>query len=307
MMHFLSGLLLYLTTLFTSWNGYQHTYFKTSAGEEIHRVQTHNNQAQTQSNLILFHGLGSQAADLFPVMQPLRSHFKTLTAIDLPGHGLNNMRIADTPVKVLQSQFFGALHREIKARREPVVLWGNSLGGWQAIHYTLRYPEDVKALILISPAGALESPAQSAHLNTIFFDYSQNAPQKMLPLLFNQTPPAADLFAASLQSRFATPQLQALMTKLTPESMAFSRAQLNSLQIPILLIWGKSDHIFPEEAAYFKRNLPVANTTVIEPENFTHSPYLEPPMDKELSQLTVNWLSSLKTQHMTETAKATGL
>lgn len=292
MMHFLSGLLLYLTTLFTSWNGYQHTYLKTPAGEEIHSVQTHNNQAKTQSRLILFHGLGSQAADLFSVMQPLRPHFKALAAVDLPGHGLNHMRIADTPIAELQSQFFKALHHEISAYREPVILWGNSLGGWQAIHYALRYPEDVKGLILVSPAGAVESPAQSAHLNTIFFDYSQNAPQKMLPLLFNQTPPGADLFAASLKSRFATPQLQALMTKLTPESMAFSRAQLNSLQIPILLIWGKSDRVFPEEAAYFKRNLPVANTTVIEPENFTHSPYLESPMDKELSQLTVNWLKT---------------
>lgn len=305
MMYFLSNLLLYLTTLFTSWNGYQHTYFKTPTGEEIHRVQTHNSQSQNQSSLVLFHGLGSQAADLFSVMQPLRPHFKVLTAVDLPGHGLNHMRIANTPIAELQSQFFSALHREISLRHEPVVLWGNSLGGWQAINYALRYPEDVKALILISPAGAIESPEQSQHLSTIFLDYSQNAPQKMLPLLFNQLPPGSDLFAASLKSRFAAPPLQELMHKLTPETMTFSKEQLRRLEVPTLLIWGKADRIFPEEARYFKENLPASTITVLEPEHFTHSPYLEAPMDKELSQLTVNWLSSLTTPK-TEIAVATG-
>jgi pimeloyl-ACP methyl ester carboxylesterase len=293
MPHFLSTLLLYLTTLFTSWNGYQHTYLTTSTGEEIHRVQTHNPQANSPSSLLLFHGLGSQAADLFSVMQPLRAHFKEVSAIDLPGHGLNQMRITDRPIAEIQTQFFETLHRDIGIHRKPVILWGNSLGGWQAIHYALRYPEDVKALILISPAGALESATQSQHLSTIFLDYSQNAPQKMLPLLFNNLPAGADLFAASLKSRFASPGLQALMPKLTPESMTFSTAQLRNLRVPTLLIWGKADRIFPEEAAYFKSHLPGATTTVIEPEHFTHSPYLEGTMSEELSQFTLNWLKNL--------------
>ncbi len=293
MLHFLSALLIYLTTLFTSWNGYQHTYLKTATGEEFHRVQSHNNHAKTESSLVLFHGLGSQAADLFLVMQPLRNHFKALWAIDLPGHGLNHMTIAGQPIADIQTHFFDALHREISKSHEPVVLWGNSLGGWQAIHYALRYPDDVKALILISPAGALETPEQSQHLSRIFLDYSQNAPQKMLPLLFNQLPPGADLFAESLRSRFASPQLQALMPKLTPQSMTFSTAQLSSLKVPTLLIWGKADRIFPQEVAYFKARLPADSTTVLEPEQFTHSPYLEGSMGQELSTLTLNWLNHL--------------
>ena len=75
--------------------------------------------------------------------------------------------------------------------------------------------------------------------------------------------------------------------------MTFSTAQLNSLKVPTLLIWGKADRIFPKEAAYFKAHLPADKTAVFEPEHFTHSPYLEAPMGEQLSQITLHWLNTL--------------
>lgn len=289
MTQFLASLLLYLTLTLTSWVGYQHRYLHTFRGEDIHVMEVQGKQGKAPP-LVLFHGLGSQAADLYTVMEPLREQFGRLIAVDLPGHGLNTMAIPNEPLNVLQDRFFHTLHTHLKKKHQQVVLWGNSLGGWQAIHYTLRYPEDVKALILISPAGAEESPEQAQFLTRIFSEYSQKSPEKMLPLLFNQAPPGAELFSESLRARFGTPQIQALMQKVGPEHMAFTREDLGSLSVPTLLIWGKADRIFPQEVAYFKQHLPAASTTILEPEHFTHSPYLEPPMENELSQLTMNWL-----------------
>lgn len=294
MTEFVFGLLLYLTVTLTSWNGYQHHYLHTPKSEDIHMMQVSGEaQAPQHTPLVLFHGLGSQAADLYPVMQPLRQHFKTLIAVDLPGHGLNTMKVADESLPHLQDRFFYTLHTHLKQQHQQIVLWGNSLGGWQAVNYALRYPEDVKALILVSPAGAAETPEQAKFLSRIFLEYSQNAPEKMIPLLFNQPPPGAEMFSESLRARFSTPRMRALLTKIAPEDMAFAAPQLQSLTMPTLLIWGKADRIFPEEVAYFKNHLP-AQATVIEPEHFTHSPYLESPMENELSQLTRNWLNTLR-------------
>lgn len=294
MMQFLFGFLLYLASLVTSWNGYQHAYLSTPPGDEIHLVQADNPQSPIKEPLILFHGLGSQAADLYSVMQPLRSYFSKLIAVDLPGHGLTQMPVANQPWPQIQEHFFTTLHKDIQQKRRQVVIWGNSLGGWTAIQYALRYPEDVKALILVSPAGAEESATQSQHLSDIFLNDSQNNPQKLIPLLFNQAPAGADLFAVALKARFGTPGLQAVMSQLTPDNITFTKAQLQSVSVPTLLIWGKADRIFPQEAAYFKSNLPARYTTIIEPENFTHSPYIESPMENELSQITLDWLKRLK-------------
>ncbi len=293
MTQILFGLIFYLTHLVAGWSGYQHHYTPTSHHQEVHSLSA-TGQGK-KHRLVMLHGMGSQSVDLYPIMQPLRSQVKSVTAVDLAAHGLTSIKIQERSLPDIQQEFFGALHTLIQQNKEPVVLWGNSLGGWTAINYASQYPEDVKALILVSPAGAKENAAQSAHLSKIFLDYSQHAPHKMVPLLFNKPPADSQLLGSLLGARFSTPNLKALMPKLRPLETIIPPERLAQLPMPVLLIWGKNDRIFPEEVQYFKQPLQsTAKNTVIEPTHFTHSPYIEGHMAQELSDLMVEWLKTLR-------------
>jgi pimeloyl-ACP methyl ester carboxylesterase len=119
------------------------------------------------------------------------------------------------------------------------------------------------------------------------------AARSLIPLLFNEPPFWQGMGAWVLQNRFSAPGVQFLLTRLDPSS-AFAPAQLRGLQPPTLLIWGQQDRIFPTEVDYFKQHLP-PQTAVIEPAHFTHSPYLEAGMERELGQLMITWLKTLPT------------
>jgi len=49
------------------------------------------------------------------------------------------------------------------------VLAGHSLGGYLAAKYALKYPKKIDSLVLISPAGLSNRPAQNTLVRLIYF------------------------------------------------------------------------------------------------------------------------------------------
>ncbi len=264
-------------------DGYQSRFVATAHG----RVHYFESAGQGQlPPMVLLHGIGCQSTDLYPVFQHLRAVSRKVIVVDLPAHGETDLPVERLPLATVQASFYQGLD-QILAHEEPVILFGNSLGGWEALHYAHHAPAELAGLVAVSPAGARARAADYERLRQIFARDSIEEPYSLLPLLFNKELKAPGLVALLLQARFSQPRVKALMAQLSPE-MTLPPEHLQTLPMPTLLIWGQQDRIFPDMLPYFKAHLP-PRAEMLEPPLFTHSPYIEGDMDRELHDLMVQW------------------
>ena len=95
--------------------------------------------------LILIHGAGGVGALWFFQTQ----HFKDADAPDLPGRSEGKSCASI-------EEYADWVHGYIRDRNyKDVVLGGHSLGGGVALAYALKYPEDLKAIILVGSGARL--------------------------------------------------------------------------------------------------------------------------------------------------------
>lgn len=110
-------------------------------------------KGKIQENVIFFHGLksdmgGSKAEYL---LNQAKTHDFSMILFDNLGHGRSSLSFEETNIhhwvdvsKVVLEKF--------STPKKPAILIGSSMGGWLALIMALRYPNLVKALILIAPA-----------------------------------------------------------------------------------------------------------------------------------------------------------
>jgi pimeloyl-ACP methyl ester carboxylesterase len=106
-------------------------------------------KGQGKETIIFIHGLGSYLPAWKKNIDVLSKNYRCI-AIDLPGYG----KSSKNPHSGLMSFYAGVLARIIeKMDLGSVTLAGHSMGGQIAIVTALEYPEKVKNLILVDPAG----------------------------------------------------------------------------------------------------------------------------------------------------------
>lgn len=99
--------------------------------------------------LLFVHGLSSNADAWSKNIEGLSAYY-TCIAIDLPGYGKSSkIKTNYTP------EFFAeVLHKFIdKMNLNNTILIGHSMGGQAAIKHSVLYPDEIKQLVLIAPAG----------------------------------------------------------------------------------------------------------------------------------------------------------
>lgn len=208
---------------------------------------------------------------------------------------------------------------------EPVILVGNSLGSMVCLIASARYPEMVRATVMINVADSsvLETPVwlkQSLSLvkiclfpalwvtktiftsNLIFEPFFRWIRRPSVIRFWAQkaysspdavTDELVDILVQPTHDRGASRALRAMFNaKPTRDAKYWATNMLPKLTIPILLIWGRQDRLIPPKLAplFLKYS---QNIELVELDNAGHCPQDECPEKVNVAIATwiVSWLS----------------
>lgn len=224
--------------------------------------------------VFLVHGLGSSANAYWRALEPLSLHFRRVWAIDVPGNGFSPTPAQGPLPWREQIATVRAFLEDVV--REPVFLVGNSLGGAMSLYLAHELPGAVRALGLISPAGAKLEEQRFRDLVRSFEVKTRADAREMTRRLFARPPLPLLLMPGQMQSLYENPTVKSVIREVQP-SDAVSEAMLAALAMPTLLIWGRQEKLLPPEGlAYFRAHLP-PHAEIHEVEGFGHMPQMESP------------------------------
>jgi pimeloyl-ACP methyl ester carboxylesterase len=139
-------------------------------------------------------------------------------------------------------------------------------------------PELVRALALVSPAGAKVDAARLQQLIADLDVRTWSQARAMTQRLFHEVPLALKLFAPQLKYLYGSQAVRGALQALTGEEHV-PLERFEKLVMPTLLLWGKSERLLPYEGIeYFRASLP-EHAEVYEVPGFGHVPQMEKPLE----------------------------
>ena len=197
--------------------------------------------------IVLVHGLGGHAEDWQGIYPSLTRAGYRVYMIDLVGFGHSDHPIefsyspADQATMLLS--FFDALN----LRQPDLVGW--SMGGWVAQLVAIQHPDHINKLILIDSAGlgiVNGAPALPTWDTNLFTP--TDIPQfHALTALLTPHPPSVPAFFA--RDFIRTTQQNSWVIHRALASMLTGHDttdfHLSALHMPVLIVWGTADQIFP--------------------------------------------------------------
>jgi len=242
-----------------------------SGGEDIYYEVTGDDDAAT---IVLTHGAGGSHAAWFQQVPVLAGAGYRVVTWDCRGFGRSTYRTGTHGTAAAVADIDAVLGA-VGADR--IHLCGQSMGGWWVTAYTMAQPQRVRSLTLSNTVGALWTEALEAH----FRDFAKR-PQAASDRLGAHaalspafvTRDAARAFLYQQLNTFHTPPMADVVTAIMTTRLA--HADLDALGIPILMITGSEDQLFP--APLIVDNAArLTNATLVEISHAGHSPYFEQP------------------------------
>lgn len=238
------------------------SHFATLKGCKIH-YQT----AGSGEVLLLIHGGGPGAfgySNYRHNVEALSQH-NQVVLIDLPGFGQSDAMPIEGSMFEAMAEAGLAVLDDMGVSKASVV--GNSLGGGTALCMALAQPERINKLVLMGPGGGLplHTPFPTEGLLRMMHFYEGEPPtlerlKRVIELLvFDSSGMTEELLeerfkAATRPDIVANPPLRGRGAH--PNDQLW-RAPLETLNHPILILWGKEDRILPMEMAFpFLKTLP---------------------------------------------------
>lgn len=233
--------------------------------------------------LVLLHGTSSSLLTWDSCTKAWIAEHRVVR-MDLPGFGLTGPNPTKDYSIEMYVKFLDSFLQEQNI--DQFYLAGNSLGGLIAVHYAVAYPDKVKKLILLDPAGY---PVENAKGSLGFTLAKIPVLNKILTIA---TP--RSIVRKSLEDVYGNKALvtdalveqyhdltcragnrQALLVRLTMEQKADTTV-VSKVSMPTLIMWGAEDQLIPVNNAYkFQRDLPM-DTLVVFP-GVGHVPMEESP------------------------------
>ena len=152
-------------------------------------------------------------------------------------------------------------------------LLGNSLGGHVALLYVLKTPERVKSLILTGSSGLFENAMGDSYPKRGDYEYIKNKTAQTFYDPAMATPALVDEVFEITRNRIKVIKIISLAKSAIRNNLG---EELNQIQQPTLLIWGKNDIVTPPFVAEeFKKLIPNSQLQFID--KCGHAPMMEVP------------------------------
>ena len=227
---------------------------------------------------------------LHPMLSSLGAYVR-LVYFDRRADMLSTHSVFETASPVELADDIDALRKHLGLKR--VTLLAHSFGGTVALTYALRYPENVKRLVLVGTSAVVESQAEvekrlskllTATESAVFYsgeggtgrlsacERTRNRYRAMFPHYFHKVPDSGTLDRGVYSIYF-----DALGRKhvLARDNGGFDlRPQLSKINVPVLIIAGKHDEVTPvAHSAEMAAELPRARLVVLQQSG--HFPFME--------------------------------
>lgn len=216
-------------------------------------VRAHYRDQGQGPTIVLLHGFSASLHTWEPWVRRLSGDYR-LVSIDLPGHGLT--RTPDGYVTSVQGNVAFVKAAAEQLHLPPFVLVGNSMGGGVAWNYALAHPQDLRAIVLVSPGGW---PRQEENEETPLVFKMMGSPVGRTILRYADPRPVAGpgLKDAYLDEKLVTPAVvdryvdfarapgrRAMLLSRRPQQQATPQT-FAAVSVPTLILHGEQDKLIP--------------------------------------------------------------
>lgn len=205
------------------------------------QVRVHYYVGGSGSPIVLVHGLGGRSEDWAGLMPQLVRDHHRVYALDLPGYGRSDWPDAAYSIPQLTAAVEAFLDNR---HLDHTDLAGWSMGGWLAMRVALDQPQRIRRLVILDSAGTRFSFTWDT---TLFEPDTATKLTKLDNLLMPTTAPHVPAFIQRDIFRFVG--RHAWVVKRNMNSMLTGAdildGQLGGLKMPMLIVWGKQDHLIP--------------------------------------------------------------
>jgi len=230
--------------------------------------------------LMLLHGLFGALSNFSDLIERFRKTNKVVVPL-LPLFDLDILHTSVTGLAKHVDQFI-----EHKGY-DHIHLLGNSLGGHVALVHVLKHPEKIKSLTLTGSSGLFENAMGDSYPKRGDYDYIKNKTALTFYDPAMATKELVDEVFEITKNRIKVIKIIALAKSAIRNNLG---EELNQIQIPTLLIWGKNDTVTPPFVAEeFHKLIPNSQLHFID--KCGHAPMMEVPA--EFNDLLDTFLKSL--------------
>jgi len=229
--------------------------------------------------LIMVHGFAASKENWIRLAGHLTDSFHVI-AIDLPGHGESTKDPALSYDIDDQVGYLKTILTHLGLERFHMV--GNSMGGAIISLYAASYPEQVKSLFLIDPAG--------------IYDYESELFSRLRggknPLIVEERKDFYELMAFAMEKEPFIPwPVKSVMAERAVANNVINKkifseirgdhdydfkAELQNVTAPAMILWGREDRVIHwKNASVFNRLIPASETIIID--GIGHAAMIEAP------------------------------
>jgi len=188
--------------------------------------------------VFLIHGANDQAGRWSKSVALLKGSYRFVIP-DMPGHGESDPATGAIRMEMLV-EAVGTLKAK-ESPDQPVVLVGNSLGGWVSMLYTLDHPDDVRQLVLEDSGGISVDYDGPSLLPT-----TREEARAAFEATIVRTP-VPDFIVDDFLEYAPTSPVARMMDEKFEDYVVDDR--LAELNVPTTLIWGEGDKLADLEYA----------------------------------------------------------
>jgi pimeloyl-ACP methyl ester carboxylesterase len=259
------------------------SHFINWKGNEIHYTESGSGFP-----VLMIHGFGGSNWD-FKILDSLMNDKYKVIRIDLPGFGLSDFpEINNTEEDFIKvyDEYFSFLMDTLHL--DSVYVMGNSLGGMMAWNLALKYPENVKKLVLFNSAGYdMKEIMKTANAEVFRNDLVKLLLRRGIPEFLTKGGVSRVLYDKSKLSDEKVTRLnefwnregnlRQIMAMASSDKYIDSKVVKN-ISCPTLIVWGKQDEII--HVKYAERfHQDINNSELIMYDSCGHVPMMEKPLE----------------------------